>query len=139
MTRNSIQILNLLLLAGILALAGCTPETHDGAADTALTIKGYVDEARQLIGSDTAKIIATAVGTIPTPGTQVVPVARDKVEWGLGIASGLLALFAGWQTKKAAEERSKKKIYKDNSTKAELDAANKVIYGDAFDPKKSKF
>jgi len=120
------------LLAGVLTACGCTPEQHEGAAAKAESAKVIIDEIRAGVSSDTAKIIADAVGKLPVPGAQVVPVARDRVEWGLGIASGLLALFAGWQTKKAAEERSKKKAYKVNSTKAELDAANKQIYGDKF-------
>jgi hypothetical protein len=120
-------------------MAGCTPEQHEGAAAKAESAKAVIDGFREAIGSDVAKAVAGAVAAIPVPVTQAVPVARDRVEWGLGIASGLLALFAGWQTKRAAEERSKKKTYKANSTQAELDAANKVIYGDDFDPKKSKF
>jgi hypothetical protein len=108
-------------------------------ADTGLTTKQVIDDIRAGLRSDTAVAVADAVGKLPIPGAQVVPVARDTVEWALGGLSGLVGIFAAWQTKKAADERSKKKIYKDNSTKSELDAANKVIYGDAFDPKKSKF
>lgn len=114
----------------VLALAGCAPETHDGAAAKAEQTKAIVDGLRAAIGSDVAKTVAAAVGTIP--GAQVVPVARDKVEWGLGLLSGALGIFAAWQTKRATEERSKKRVYKANSTQAELDAANKLIYGDAF-------
>jgi len=121
-----------------LALAGCLPETHDSAASKAEAAKAWVDEARKVIGSDTAKIVTDAIGKIPAPGAQVVPVARDKVEWGLGILSGLLGTFAAWQTKKAASERSKKRTYKSSCSKDGLDAANRAIYGSDFKAELSK-
>lgn len=132
------RILCGLFLVSLLAFVGCTPEQHEGAAAKAESTKVIVDEIRNVIGSETGKVIAAAISTIPVPGAQIVPVAREKVEWGLGILSAVLTAFAGWQTKKATDERYKKKIYKDNSTKTELDTANKVIYGDKFKAELSK-
>jgi hypothetical protein len=128
----------LLCVLALGSLAGCTGDQHQEAADRAKAAQVFLDEAKKVMGSEVAKGIADAVGKIPTPATQLVPVAREKVEWGLGILSGLVGIFAAWQARKAAEERSKKKVYKANSTKAELDAANKIIYGDKFDEKLSK-
>lgn len=127
-----------LLFVAVL-LVGCAPETHDGVAVKAEQTKEIVDGVRAAIGSDIGKAVAATVATLPVPGAQAVPVAREGVEWGLGLLSGGLALVAAWQRKRASEEAYKKKIYKDNSSQAELNAANKVIYGDQFDPKLSKF
>ena len=127
----------MLVLAGVLC-AGCLPETHDNAATKAEQTKAIVDGVRSALGSDVGKAVAGAVATLPIPGAAAVPVASEKVEWGLGILSGALALFAGWQRKKAEEERAKKKAYKAQCAPEELATANKAIYGDAFNPDLSK-
>ena len=130
----------LLLLTILLATCiGCTRETHQAVGDKAVTAKEVVDGIKGVVGSEAAKAAAAAIATIPIPVAQIVPVARDRVEWGLGILSTVLGIAAAWQLRKAKEQELKKNVYKDNSSKTELDAANKQIYGSEFDPKLSKF
>ncbi len=108
-----------LFLAGVLAAAGCTPEQNEGVGQKLNSAGQTVEKVRTI--------------------TKYLPGAEGQAIDGiLAGVSALLLAGGAYMTKRARDQKAKKEAYKEQLDQKGLDAANKKIYGEKFDPKLSK-
>jgi hypothetical protein len=102
-----------------LALIGCTQEQDKKAGDTLTTV------------GKTAETIREVIKTVPNP-------LGGPLDLALGGLATLATAAGAYFTKKAVSRGRKNKVLRQNMTKEQRLAADKRIFGKAFDPKLSK-